>query len=69
MSVSWWSNNAALEVARRGLEDALRGVTCPDHGKHPTVVRHGNDVDFGPWCCPKLEQLAAERLRQRGILP
>jgi hypothetical protein len=43
------------------LEEALAGVTCPDHGEHPTLTVEGEGWKVGG-CCEKGIELGTEAI-------
>jgi hypothetical protein len=42
--------------ARRAVESTV----CPDHGRSPKLVRHGDDLQIEDFCCKKVAEMAAK---------
>jgi hypothetical protein len=70
MSIQWNPNaeQGIKKVAVRNIEaqarPAVEGTVCPDHGKSPKLVRHGDDLRIEDFCCKTVAEMAA---RNAGI--
>lgn len=67
-----WSPHIEQELKRIAVKNltrryraALAVVTCPDHGKSPTISEHGIEWRIER-CCDRAEAMAFEAIRIAG---
>jgi hypothetical protein len=65
MSIQW-NPNAEQEIKKMAVRNieaqarpAVESTVCPDHGKSPKLVRHGDDLRIEDFCCKKVAEMAA----------